>query len=563
MNNPILIQHKNTPKNVSSFFHLDQILEFDYSVGKYKDLDTYISDKIIQKIEDKNFDIVFIKDNLSSNYLELYGLRVAYHIRLTQELKDTRFIPIVVLSDIDGFTLNKIESISKILFTKNIFLEANTQETIKKYNNLNIQSLSQSEYQSKFLDLITVESPENSTNHSIANEWAIYQWSHLLDVSSETISKNTAKISAILYFKYLVAKYHLESKSKNKIKETKKTGNVLLIDDKWNEGWKDIIYSLLKRQYSDVKLDVLEYNFNNKSIEQIKASLEEKMAVTHPDVVLLDLRLLESDNTLKMNKKKAINKLSGIQLIDEIKRINPGIQIVMFTASGDSLILDELHNKGILGYVKKDAPGDKYESSEKSFEKLDTLIINGIDRSYLKEIWFIRLNLLKIINEDPFRQFISSNYDYSEHKDILLQEIKFVFEILQSDVKNNFKYAMVSIYTCFETIEKIFMKEVQKNYQFKDNAQTNVVQQQSLINRIIAILIQKLNIIEYQKTKDALKNIARKRNDYLHSNKEVIVDSSDIILWFMLLLKIIEDMKSPQSKKERKRSGIRLVDKSS
>ena len=233
----------------------------------------------------------------------------------------------------------------------------------------------------------------------------------------------------------------------------------------------------------------------------------------------------------------------------------------MFTASGDSLILDELHNKGILGYVKKDAPEDKYETSKNSFKKLDTLIINGIDRSYLKEIWFIRLNLLKIINEDPFRQFVSSNYDYSEHKDILLQEIRFVFEILQSDVKNNFKYAMVSIYTCFETIEKIFMKEVQKNYQFKDNAQTNVVQQQSLINRIIAILIQKLNIIEYQKTKDALKNIARKRNDYLHSNKEVIVDSSDIILWFMLLLKIIEDMKSPQSKKERKRSGIRLVDK--
>lgn len=63
------------------------------------DIDKSISNYIITDKKLKDTDIVFIKDNLSSNYIELLGLRVAYHLRLSGELKTKRFIPIVISNE--------------------------------------------------------------------------------------------------------------------------------------------------------------------------------------------------------------------------------------------------------------------------------------------------------------------------------------------------------------------------------------------------------------------------------------------------------------------------------
>jgi hypothetical protein len=56
---------------------------------------------MIIDLKEKDFEVLFIKDNLSSNYLELLGLRVAYHIRLSSELGNKRFVPIIIISDFD------------------------------------------------------------------------------------------------------------------------------------------------------------------------------------------------------------------------------------------------------------------------------------------------------------------------------------------------------------------------------------------------------------------------------------------------------------------------------
>ena len=127
MNKSILIYNKNISKKVLEEFKSNQLIGFDYHQDEYKNLDEYISKKIIKKLINKEVDIIFIKDNLSDNYLELYGLIVAYHIRLSQELDNKRYLPIVILSDLDGYTLNKLEPIAKILFTKNIFLDSNSE----------------------------------------------------------------------------------------------------------------------------------------------------------------------------------------------------------------------------------------------------------------------------------------------------------------------------------------------------------------------------------------------------------------------------------------------------
>ena len=126
----ILIHNNNTSKKLQSLFEKDNIINFDYNNEKYKYLDEYISKEIISKLQEKTFDIVFIKDNLSSSYLELIGLRVAYHIRLSPSLKDKKYVKIVILSEVDSYFLNKVSKLARILFTENIGLETNKKATI-------------------------------------------------------------------------------------------------------------------------------------------------------------------------------------------------------------------------------------------------------------------------------------------------------------------------------------------------------------------------------------------------------------------------------------------------
>jgi hypothetical protein len=214
MNKALLIHHDNVPHTLLAAFADKNIVNFNYSDSAYNNLDEYISKEIIQGyLEDKSPDIIYIKDSLSVNYLELYGLRVAYHIRLSQEeLQNKKFVPIVILSDLDVYTLTKLEPIAKIIFTKNIFLEANNKKAIEKFNNKIPQFLSENEYKNRFLNLIEVEPPENSTNHSIANEWAILQWASQLGLHKSGINKTKNRMSSMLSFKYLIQKYNLEEK---------------------------------------------------------------------------------------------------------------------------------------------------------------------------------------------------------------------------------------------------------------------------------------------------------------------------------------------------------------
>ena len=543
MHNILLIHHNNVP-SLESFPN-----RISFKVNS-SGVDAYITNEIIQEIKNKEFDVICIKDSLSSNYLELYGLRLAYHIRLSQELQDKRFVPIIILSDLDGYLLGKITSEANILFTKNIFIVKNNIETIKSIATNTLPYLNEQDYGKEFLDLVHIEAPKDYlTHHSITNEWSIYQWSNLLETSSDTIKKNSDKISSMLYFKYLIAKYQLQRKLKNKTKQTDKQGSVLLIDDKWNDGWKDILKSFVDQQYTEVQLDVLEYTYKDKTIEDIKDHVQKKVYDTQPDVVLLDLRLLESDNTLKINKKKSINKLSGIQIIGEIKKINPGIQIIMFTASGDSLILDELHNKGILGYVKKDAPTDRYETSKNSFKKLDTLIKKGIDKNYLKKIWKLEEDILR-------QQFLQNiNKLSNENQQIIFElrkNIQFVFEILNSNVPNTFVYAMLAIFKSIELLNDYYILDKYKEALWKDTKKgIDNNEDNSTRNKILNIVNYKTNLQQVDIEQNIMAIICS-RNYTIHprekdSCRDILVKepkAKHIVEWFYMLSSILSNIKN-------------------
>lgn len=432
MNNPLLIHANNVPENT-----INDTIVFHFDPISHKNIDDYISREIIGGISKEKCNVIYIKDNLSSNYLELYGLMVAYHIRLSQELKGIQYLPIVILSDMDGYTLNKLSPLARILLTKNIFLVPNTKKSIEKFNKKDIQPLTEEAYEKEFLNLIEVSAPENSTSHSIANKWAIDRWAIFLKVESDKIKTNRKKISSMLYFKYLVAKNSIFDTSFDDLCVYPiNSGKILFIDDEWDKGWGDIFEEYFS---SNEKNEFIIYNDNNKDI-----------SLKSIDVVILDLRMTEEDH----NKDTEIENLTGIKYAQTIKNKNPGIQIIMFTATGSGLILEELYKYGILGYIKKEHPEDKSIKTKESFEKLARLLDEGFEKKYLKDVWEMQKSILGL-------EIFKSKDDYIIK---IKSEIETIFEILDSNLKNKIKFTIFTIFKVLEVLSEEFAKSKKGMY---------------------------------------------------------------------------------------------------
>jgi len=493
--------------NVACIDSFEASIKFSSS----SDLDDYISNTILFEIKTKTPNIIFIKDNLSSNYLELYGLRLAYHIRFEEKLK---YVPIVILSDLDGFTLNRFEPMAKILFTQNVFIIENNKKAFDDFKKKKIKAFNEDEYKRKFLDLINVEPPENSTNHSIANEWAIDRWAELLKVKSEVIKENREKISSMLYFKYLQAKYPLEKTKTLGYRRTKSSGKILYIDDEWDKGWGDIFTQYFSLN-SQIEFETFEYLYKDNNKFTMMRDIKGKVQSSNPDIIILDLRLTHTDH-----KNGDIETLSGIKIAQMIKEINAGIQIIMLSASSKNTILEKLYEHDILGYIKKEHPQDNDQNIKERVAKLADLVDDGLERKYLKEIWKIQE---EITINNPKIQI----------------EVKSVFEIVNSDMKNKFIYAMFAIFKVIEIINDTYFEDGYKKAIWKDTKQE--VSDNSTKNKIQLILNKRLNL-KSQKIHQDIANLIRIRNNTIHPKhgKIEIIQKDSIIDWFKMLQTILK-----------------------
>jgi CheY-like chemotaxis protein len=465
----------------------------------------------IDKIEKEQFDILYIQDNLTKNHMEFQGLILAHHIRLTPKLNNKRFTPIVIITHLDGIIINKFTTLGRILFTKNIFLNREP---------INDIIFNEDNFKNDFLDKIIIERPDDiSDNHDIANEWSIYQWSKFLNIEIDNISSK-------LYFKYLISKNQLPKKTGLKFmpKKPKQKGKILYIDDEWNKGWGDIF----NQYFSNIKnidFKIFEEDFKDKNYNDIEIKIIEQ--INDIDLVLLDLRLLKNDH----NRDSKIDNLSGIKLLETIKNINQGIQIIMLTASGRSIILEKLQKYDIVGYIKKAHPEDKNISPKKSFEKLAILVDDGLEKSYLKEVWNIQKEILKV--------------DILQKKDENYQKIKYeigiIFDILNSNIENKFKFALLTIYKVFEIICDIYIsnkkkptKENSEYYFYLENEK--IEKYPSIENELKVILQKKFNLIGFS---DKITEMVNIRNNLIHVG-DMICDKNHILIYFKILKNIFK-----------------------
>jgi len=550
MNNALLIHNDNTPL----INKINNTIKFNPSIEEINnsDIDLFISIHIIPQLLNRTFNIIYIKDTLSNNYLDFYGLKLAYHIRLSQNTLDKKsYFPIVILSDINEFMINRLSQLGRILFTKKIFLCKNDIDTISYINTLKIIPLNDKEYKYGFINLINVKPPQDYlSHHSIANEWAMHRWAEYLDIITKDIGKINTKLSSMLYFKYLKIKYPLPKMNglKFRAKYPKLDGTILYIDDQWKSGWKDIFENYFL-QTKNINFSTIEKNYKDESIENILEFTKKGINDKNPDLILLDLRFHEEDYLDNIIEKNII----GIKLLKYIKEeVNPGIQIILLTASGKSTVLNEANKYNIVGYIKKEHPEDITISTKENFSKLKNLIDDGLEKKYLKEIWTIQKNIL---NLDIFK-----NDDYHD----IEIEIKSIFNILNSNIKNPYNLIIFTFTKCLEALSLLYINEYSMKYLDDDSHHVGIYDYnensifdyenekwyKSTSNRLHNILFEKLDLVDIPVHKN-LCELINCRNYIAHPNErqphgcDLIKEPNDINIlnWFKLLKTILSKTK--------------------
>ena len=462
--NKLLIHSNNTSFNRTELFSISE--QFVFDVDFDKDVDFYIDEKLAdgelkRKIEDA--DIVFIKVSLSQNYLEYFGIRLAYHIRLTKSLHIKAYIPVVFIAEESVQFLGLTYPEPLILFTPGIYLIKETIEDYRKvlkwYSEGNIKSLGNFD---GFIKAITMSPPTNyQSHHSVANEWSILRWAKVLNIpDSEKLLLGVKKnIESLLYYKFLLAKYPIRNMPSSAEFDIIGKGKVLYIDDEWNKGW-EVVLNQLMLSSSDIIFETYKNDFKDKATEVILAECKQKIISSNPDIVLLDLRLSDSD--FLSNTKS--NELTGYKVLREIKLINPGIQVLIFTASNKVWNFTELQQAGADGFILKESPELSADAdySKGAIEKLASSLTVAFKMSFLKRVYLKtkEIESLKLIGtseeELEFRTRLKNNLDIAFK---LLMETKYSIKY--------FKYAYLQLFQIIEDFIKL-------SYVFKEGSDSYV-----------------------------------------------------------------------------------------
>jgi CheY-like chemotaxis protein len=451
--NKLLIHSNNTSFNRPELFSISE--QFVFDVDFDKDVDLYIHEKLSSESNDdlkkkiERSDILFIKVSLSQNYLEYLGLRLAYHIRLTKSLREKALLPIVFVAEESLQFLGLTYTEPSIMFTKGIFIIKESlvdyQKTIKWINEGRLKSLD--DFPS-FVSSITINPPANYlSHHSIANEWSILRWAKVLGISTEreTLKDVQSNIESLLYYKYLYAKYPIEAEPDKAAFKINGKGRILYIDDEWNKGWNEVLSNYFTTSSTEIEFETLKYNFKDKSHLDILEECDKKIKNFKPDIVLLDLRLSDSDFINSPNS----THLTGYKVLEAIKSINPGIQVIIFTASNKVWNFTELHKAGCDDFILKESPelSTDNEYSRNAIAKMATSVSNAFKMSFLKKVY---LKMAEVEKQIPVT--VANNEEEADFTLRLKNNLSIAFKLL-NETKVSAKYYNYAYLQLFQIIE--------------------------------------------------------------------------------------------------------------
>jgi DNA-binding NarL/FixJ family response regulator len=253
---------------------------------------------------------------------------------------------------------------------------------------------------SLFVNSILIYPPANyQSHHSIANEWALVRYFSMLesdDTNTLYLSLQN-KIYDLDYLKTLHFK-HIEAKAnRQKFNPKRHTINAILkgiegkkigiIDDEINKGWLEF-YGYILNKSKATAMPYTNFQKDEAKVELIK-KIENWLReifnlVDSIDIFIIDLRLHDDDFS-----EQDFQNLSGIQIIKFLKKYNPGIQVVVSTASNKVWNYQKCLDLGVKYFSVKESPETYNTRSETiaSYNHFSNQLSNAVKDIFLAEIF--------------------------------------------------------------------------------------------------------------------------------------------------------------------------------
>jgi CheY-like chemotaxis protein len=403
-----------------------------------EDFSSYIS----KWLEEAKFDYIFIPISIGKTLSDFNGLRLATHIRCTPGLNQLTnliiysFVGIDELMDNEYFDILKTKNVSLVPYDKAAFSE--------KASHSPASELTASELPKEVSNL-NLKPPKNyQDTHSVKNEWAIYQWAHAIGATDDKeVQRIIGNVEHNVYFKYLKTtsvsnSWEILSDQELKIKSANDS-KVLLIDDETNKGWHEIFCALLADR-NNIDFHDFGESFKGLNTDEVVRQSVGKILDENFDLVILDFRL-HSDDFSDGN----LDNITSIRILKEVKKSNPGVQVVVFSATSKAWNLQAIQNAGADGFVFKDGSGDV----SRSIENMISLVSDSLVRAkHLKNV-YAKLTKAKQLSielklSEAFDRSLASNMDV-------------VFQLLLKSFRED-KYRNYAYLQLFLIIEN-FVKE--------------------------------------------------------------------------------------------------------
>jgi len=434
----------------------DPILNTDEVIIYGENTDLEFTQLINENLNLKTYDNIFIPICFGETLSDYNGLRLATHIRCTDSKNQLSriflygFLKIDYLYENDYFNIIKTKNVELVDFSKLAFERACKAENAfftkkdlpKEIKKLNLN------YPKNYID-----------NHSIKNEWAIYQWTKILDIElDEDLQKNYNKVNSDIYFKYLKTKELVSNSekivSKEKLKiDYKGNPKVLLVDDEAEKGWYEILAYLLG-DTNGVSIDYIGEDFKKINRDEIINKTLKKIKDDDIDIVLLDFRLNNEDFN-----PGTIDEITSVQIIKKIKKLNPGIQVIVFSATNKIWNLIKLQEIELDGFILKTSLGfNEYLKTYNLISSFLNVFTKSFKRIFLKDLF----SLLSNIKENLYNSDYIDETDYHFFIRTLINNIN-VIESATKNIKLRDKSTLDIVYlNCYN-----FLEQFKNEYYFK------------------------------------------------------------------------------------------------
>lgn len=448
--------------------------QFNAELIDLKDINNTEDDVIhgfIVKNLRQQFSILIIDaDNISTPEI---SLSIAMHLRLSiSDLGNNALCPIIITSDKRIRSFMHHSYLSQILLTRNVYFQSRTKIEINE-----VEALETRNYFVDFFDYVCIPSGPTIGRHSLANQWGANILGKL--VSSNFIYGNN-DIQKSLYFKYIQVKkldnisdtiqnrHNTTASSVSRINATGK--KILLIDDEAITGqWDNVLKNML---FNHDSFDIIAEQVPN--YESLSLDARQKIENNDYDLILLDLRM----NGIREEFVLDPDKFSGMDILREIKRLNKGTQVIMFTASNKAWNIKSLLDTGADGYYIKESPEMLFptEVSQSNYTAFQRTINRCFERSYLRDIY---KSIIQIINSLP-----DTNFGKTIAKQLHIS----YYLISKAESDEQFAFAYISLYMVIEIINK---------EKIKVNALNNTIELKSNNQPIKAWSIEQNQIVDY------------------------------------------------------------------